>query len=80
MNTEIAFGEWLKKRRKDLDLTQLDLADRVGCSPFAIQKLEAGTRRPSRQLPGCWRRVGFPEAVRYHSLRFARACVGSDEE
>jgi DNA-binding XRE family transcriptional regulator len=44
------FNEWLKRRREELDLTQVQLAKRAGCSVFAIRKIEAGERRPSRQL------------------------------
>src|SRR5437588_5296021 len=42
--------QWLKQRRKELDLTQFDLAERLGCSEDTIQKIEAGGRRPSRQV------------------------------
>ena len=42
--------EWLKRRRKALDLTQDELAQRVGCSVGAIRKIESGDRRPSKQL------------------------------
>jgi predicted ATPase/transcriptional regulator with XRE-family HTH domain len=44
------FGEWLKFRRKELDLTQAELAQRAGCSVPALRKIEAGERRPSKQL------------------------------
>ena len=44
------FGSWLKQRRKTLDLTQGDLAHLVGCSTDTIYRLEAGTRRPSKQI------------------------------
>ena len=44
------FGEWLKRRRKGLDLTQAELAQRVGCSLPALRKIESGERRPSKQL------------------------------
>jgi predicted ATPase/transcriptional regulator with XRE-family HTH domain len=44
------FGEWLKRRRQDLDLTQEQLAKRVSCSVFAIRKMESGERHPSRQM------------------------------
>jgi WD40 repeat protein/DNA-binding XRE family transcriptional regulator len=47
---ETSFGRWLKQRRKELDLTQFDLAERVGCSEDTIQKIEVGERRPSRQV------------------------------
>src|SRR5512143_2679952 len=50
VSQEVAFNHWLKLRRTALDLTQWDLAERVGCSREAIQKIEAGTRRPSKQI------------------------------
>ena len=45
-----SFGYWLRRRRKALDLTQEELARRVSCSRFAIRKIEADERRPSRRL------------------------------
>jgi predicted ATPase/transcriptional regulator with XRE-family HTH domain/Tfp pilus assembly protein PilF len=48
----IYFGEWLKRRRKALDLTQAELAEHAGCSVFALRKIESGDRRPSKQLAG----------------------------
>jgi predicted ATPase/DNA-binding CsgD family transcriptional regulator/DNA-binding XRE family transcriptional regulator len=50
MNTNGSFGDWLRQRRKALDLTQADLADQVGCSITTIRKIEADRRRPSRQI------------------------------
>ena len=50
MNFPLSFGEWLKRRRKELDLTQAELAVRVSCTVFALRKIEAGERRPSKQL------------------------------
>lgn len=44
------FGAWLKQRRKQLDLTQDALAQRVGCSLSAIRKIENDQRRPSKQI------------------------------
>jgi predicted ATPase/DNA-binding XRE family transcriptional regulator len=46
------FGDWLKQRRKQLDLTQTELAERACCSVFALRKIEAEERRPSKQLAG----------------------------
>lgn len=46
----ISFGQWVKNRRKALDLTQEALADRVGCAPETLRKVEADRRRPSQQL------------------------------
>ncbi len=50
MSTAEQFGQWLKQRRRLLDLTQQDLAQAVGCSVASIRKYEAGERRPSRQI------------------------------
>ena len=44
------FGQWLSRQRKAQDLTQEDLAERLGCSVWSIQKIEVGNRRPSRQI------------------------------
>ena len=52
MDTPVLFGEWLKQRRKALDLTRGELAARAGCSIFALRKIESGERRPSKQLAG----------------------------
>jgi predicted ATPase/transcriptional regulator with XRE-family HTH domain len=45
-----SFGKWLKERREALDYTQGELALAVGCSVSAIRKMEAGVRRPSKQM------------------------------
>src|SRR4051812_21840088 len=50
MSETASFGQWLKQHRKALDLTQEGLAERIGCSYIAIHKIEAGERRPSRQI------------------------------
>jgi len=47
---EISFGLWLRKRRKALDITQHELAQKVGCSDSLIFKIESDERRPSRQI------------------------------
>lgn len=50
MPEHMALGAWLKQRRKELDLTQEELAQQVGCSAIAIRKIEAGEYRPSKQI------------------------------
>lgn len=50
MPQKVLFGRWLRARRTALDLTQWDLAERIGCSRDVIQKIESGTRRPSKQI------------------------------
>jgi predicted ATPase/DNA-binding XRE family transcriptional regulator len=46
------FAQWVKERRKELDLTQAELAELVGCSLVTIAKIESGERRPSKQIAG----------------------------
>lgn len=48
--SEYSFGNWVRRRRKALDLTQPELATRVGCSVSAIFKIESDERRPSHQI------------------------------
>ncbi len=50
MNDEVSFGHWVRRRRKSLDLTQKQLAARVGCATATIIKIEADERRPSREI------------------------------
>ena len=50
MEAPLSFGDYLRRRRKALDLTQDELARRVGCSIATIQKIEHDERRPSRQI------------------------------
>ncbi|HEY0069256.1 MAG TPA: tetratricopeptide repeat protein [Chloroflexia bacterium] len=44
------FGQWLRKRRKACGFSQEDLAEQVGCAFETVRKIEAGRRRPSRQM------------------------------
>jgi len=46
----LSFGEWLKRRRNVLGLTQAQLAQQLGCSTIALRKIEAEDRRPSAQI------------------------------
>ena len=50
METTDSFGYWVRRRRKALDLTQEDLAQRVGCAVVSLRKIEADERRPSPQM------------------------------
>src|SRR4026209_1443184 len=74
MEKKGAFEHWLKQRRKELDLTQFDLVARLGCSEDTLQKIEAGARRPSRQiaqlLAEC---LEIPPEERPAFVRLARA-------
>ena len=50
MNTASDFADYVRRRRRALDLTRTELAARVGCSPDTIKKIELGERRPSKEL------------------------------
>ncbi|HET9224427.1 MAG TPA: helix-turn-helix domain-containing protein, partial [Roseiflexaceae bacterium] len=74
MYGETTFGRWLRQRRRHLDLTQADLAERVGCSEITIRKIEADARTPSRQvaelLAAC---LEVPTTERPAFMAFARS-------
>jgi WD40 repeat protein/transcriptional regulator with XRE-family HTH domain len=50
MNPEQSFGRFVRQRRRELDLTQEELARRVGCAAITIRKIEADDARPSVQI------------------------------
>src|SRR5262245_19775684 len=50
MDGNASFGYWVRRQRKALDLTQAELARRVGCAESTIRMIEADARRPSRQI------------------------------
>jgi transcriptional regulator with XRE-family HTH domain len=73
------FGQWLRQRRRSLDLTQTGLARAIGCSVVTIRKLEIGERRPSREMVGLLaNRLGIAEDERAAFARFARTDQGAD--
>src|SRR5215216_5992339 len=45
-----SFGILVKGRRRELGLTQDELARRVGCAPITVRKIEADDLRPSVQI------------------------------
>jgi predicted ATPase/DNA-binding XRE family transcriptional regulator len=66
------FGRWLQLRRRQLDLTQGDLARRVGYSPETIRKIEADALRPSKQIVDLLADyLGIPPSRRDAFLAFA---------
>lgn len=50
MSESTSFGTWLRQRRKEQGIKPDELAELIGCSPVTLQKVEAGERRPSRQI------------------------------
>ncbi len=73
MEDPLSFGEWLKCRRKELGLTQAELAERVNCTLSTLRKIETGLRRPSKQLAGLLARsLGVPAKEQTTFIRVAR--------
>jgi predicted ATPase/DNA-binding XRE family transcriptional regulator len=71
-----SFGQWLRHRRRELDLTQEELAHQVGCAPITIRKIEAEEMRPSKQLAELLgKALGVPAEEREGFVRFARGGV-----
>ncbi len=50
MSHDESFGQMVRQERRALDLTQEELARRVGCAAITIRKIEAGDLRPSQQI------------------------------
>src|SRR3954447_22959755 len=50
MAETITFGNWLKRRRLALGISQDELAEQIDCSLSTLRKLEADERRPSGQI------------------------------
>ena len=50
MSESFSFGGWLKQRRRTLDLTQEELAQRIACSLSTLRKIEADNLAPSKEL------------------------------
>ena len=47
---EGTFGDWLRQRRRALDLTREELAGKIGCSIVMLRKLESEERRHSKKM------------------------------
>ena len=79
VTVEISFGRWLQRRRKALDLTQEELAQRVGCAAETLRKIEADVRRPSRQIAErLAEALEIPESDRAAFIKAARAELAVD--
>ena len=73
MSEITSFGAGLRRRRKALDLTQDDLARRVGCSLETIRKIEGDARRPLRQIAALLaEHLALPPEERDAFIRCAR--------
>ncbi len=73
MSGEVLFGSWLKKWRKEKGIASDLLAERMGCSLVALYKIEAGERRPSRQVALLLAQyLGLPDDEHESFVTFAR--------
>jgi predicted ATPase/DNA-binding XRE family transcriptional regulator len=74
MTAKTSFGQWLKQRRKTLDISQEDLAQQIGCAAVTLYKIEAEERRPSKQIAALLaEHLNIPPDERPAFVRFARA-------
>src|SRR5262245_32578294 len=79
MANHASFGRYLSARRHLLDLTQEELAQRVGCSVVTIRKLEADERRPSKQIAErLAASLNIPDDERLAFLTHARSELHAD--
>ena len=68
-----SFGYWLKRKRKALDLTREELAERIGYSAATVRKIEDEERRPSAQIAERLAELfNIPQNERESFLSFAR--------
>jgi WD40 repeat protein/transcriptional regulator with XRE-family HTH domain len=78
---EPSFGRQVRERRRALDLTQEELARRVGCAAITIRKIEAGALRASQQVAGRLAvSLGLPPDERPAFVRAARTVVPDGRE
>jgi predicted ATPase/DNA-binding XRE family transcriptional regulator len=79
MTAKTSFGQWLKQRRKQLDITREELAQRIGCATNTLYKIESGERRASKQISALLaEHLNIPPDERPAFVRFARAEEGED--
>ncbi len=79
MNQEMSFGNIVKEYRRAHDLTQAELARRVGCAAITIRKIEADALRPSQQIAErLAMALNIPLEERATFVRLARAVALAD--
>lgn len=77
MSEAHSFGSWLKQRRRALDLTQAELAQRATCSLSTLRKIEADTLAPSKELAQLLAVALVVPAAEYEAfIAFARGGKG----
>lgn len=72
-SSEQHFGEWVRALRRGRDLTQEALAEQVNCAVATLRSIEAGRRRPSRELARLLAdQLAVPPDARERFLQLAR--------
>ena len=73
MHEQLSFGSWLKQRRRLLDLTQQDVAQRAACSLSTLRKIESDDLLPSKELAHLLAgTLGIPATEQEAFIAFAR--------
>jgi predicted ATPase/DNA-binding XRE family transcriptional regulator len=81
MDYQPPFGQWLKRRRKHLGLTQEELARRVNYSVAAIRKVEAGKLQPALKMAqDLAQHLDIPPDDRAGFIEFARGTQVHDRD
>ena len=70
MNTSI-----IKKRRKDIALTQQEVAEKAGISRSYYAMIEAGQRQPTLKT---WLRIG--DAINLNKIEIFELIISSEEQ
>jgi serine/threonine protein kinase/DNA-binding XRE family transcriptional regulator len=79
MEHATTFGREVRELRRALDLTQEELARRVGCAAITIRKIEAGDLRPSQQIAKrLAQALAIPLNDRAEFVRQARSVLPGD--
>jgi len=81
MQPRSAVGRRVRENRLLLDLTQEELARRIGCAGITVRKIEAGDLRPSKQIAELLAKaLGIPFEDQAEFVRQARAVKPDGEE
>ena len=77
MKEETSFGQWLRKKRRALDLSRQAFANQVGCAEVTLRRIEAGTLKPSQDLASILLgKLGISQAELPQWISFARGISG----
>lgn len=81
MNQELSFGAFVRQHRREMDLTQEELARRVGCAAITLRKIEADDLRASVQIAErLAMALAIPLEERAEFVRWARSVRPASSE